>query len=105
MSDKAFQCPVCEHKIEKRYAYFMNNFMTIKCSKCQSKLVPDIRSCMKLGSIGGLIGSLIGFGIPTLGIIYGHVWAGFIATVVIGAVFYVITCSVAYKLMTFEKKK
>lgn len=105
MSDKAFQCPVCEHKIEKKYAYFVNNFMTIKCSKCQSKLVPDLRLGIKLGGIGGLIGSLIGFGIPTLGIIYEHVLAGFIATVVVGAVFYVIISSVTYKLMTFEKKK
>lgn len=105
MNNKAFQCPVCEHKIEKKYAYIMKNFITIKCSECQSKVVPDLRTGMKIGAIGGLIGSLIGFGIPTLGIIYGHVWMGFIATVVVGAVLYIIASNVTYKRMTFEKKK
>jgi len=105
MKSKVFICPVCEHKIERKYSYCMNNFMTVKCSKCQSKLAPDLRIGMKIGAIGGLIGGLIGFGLPALGIAYGYVWFGLIAAFVFGAAFYIAVVNVTYKAMTFEKKE
>lgn len=99
---KAFVCPSCGHSIEKRHAFFLNNFSTVECSNCHTKLVPELRETAKIGLIFGGIGGFIGFAVPISFATLGYPVLGFSLLVVLFAILYSIVVSITRKRVSFR---
>jgi len=100
-----FSCPMCGIKIEKTHAYFLNNFTTIECTKCHSKLEPELMKMAGIGAMFGTIGGLIGFSIPTILIILGKPLIGMVFTLFLGVVIYFIVVNRTYHSIRFRLKE
>jgi len=102
---ESFTCPVCGNKIERRHAFFLNNFSTIECSKCHSRLVPELRKTAGIGALYGAIGGFMGFTIPTLAIIMGKPVLGIALTLALGIGVYFIVVDKTFKSIRFKLKE